>query len=246
MFALLLAIHFVMYRLLVGERRLARQRDAFVHAVTHELKSPITGLRALLQSLEGLEMARDERVGYVRMGLAELSRLDGLVANILLSTRLENRDFAPHVAELDPSASLARLAERHRPRFVERGGSLALEAAPARARFDPEALEAILENLLDNALKYGGEAPRAEVRLTPREGRVEVSVSDHGIGLGAEARAHVFDRFYRAPEGERAHAKGTGLGLFIARGLARACGGELEAHSDGPGRGATFTLSLPA
>lgn len=241
---LLFVIHFALYRMLAIEWRLNRQRDAFVHAVTHELRSPIAGLRALLQSFQALELEPRERAAFVELGIGELTRLDGMVGNILLSARLEGRGFTPNLAAITPASLVANLVERRRPLFADKGGAVSVDAAPVEVRFDAEAFETIVGNLLDNALKYGGPAPEVRVCVRRAGRRVEVEVQDHGVGLAADELPHVFEKFYRAPGGERAVAKGSGLGLFIARGLARACGGELSVSSDGPGRGCRFVLAM--
>ena len=152
--------------------------------------------------------------------------------------------FKPKIAEVDVTAALERLRDRKQIRFQESGGSIAINGKPTIAHTDPEALETILENLVDNTLKYTTAAPRVEVSAERREGLVLVHVTDNGIGMSAGDAARIFDKFYRADAGQETHAKGTGLGLFISRRLARACGGDLKVHSAGSGQGCTFTLEL--
>lgn len=243
---LLFACLVVMYRMLLGEWRLNRQRDSFVHAVTHELKSPLAGLRALLQSLETIDVPAAERRSFLALGLGEVARLDGLVGNILLTSRLEARDWKPNLVELAPDAMLARVAERKRLLVDARGGTLTLEPASLPTiRADPEALEIVVENLLDNAVKYASGPPHVTVSARARRGGIEIEVADRGLGFAPAERERLFEKFYRSEESEVRAVKGTGLGLYLARTLARACGGELTAESDGPGRGARFTLALP-
>jgi len=244
---LMLGMLVALYRMLIGEWRLARQTESFMHAVTHQLRSPLAGLRALLQSLSTIRLAPEERDTYLRMGLQEVERLDHLVGNILLSSRIESRVFRPRVESVDLAGALEKLRARKELQFRERGGSLQAQAAPgATASCDPEALETILENLVDNAFKYAGRSP--VVRLAAgREGLfARVVVEDEGPGLAPEEREKVFQRFYRARRGEGENARGTGLGLHIARSLARACGGELRAEGGTGGRGARFVLALRA
>lgn len=243
---LLLVSIVALYRLLLSEWRLNRQTETFVHAVTHELKSPLAGLRALLQSLATLEVPQDERRAYLELGLAEVQRLDHLVGNVLLSSRLEGAGFLPQLADCDVRVALEHVYDRKRLLFEERGGALTIQAAEVRARMDPEALETILENLVDNALKYSPDRPTVVLRASGDARTVRIEVRDNGIGLDETERAQVFERFFRSPNGARTQAKGTGLGLFIARGLARSCDGDLRVDSGGKGRGTTFTLELPA
>jgi hypothetical protein len=243
---LLFACLVAMYRMLVGEWRLNRQRDSFVHAVTHELKSPLAGLRALLQSLSTIDLPFEQRRGYLELGLGEVQRLDGLVGNILLTSRLESRDWRPKLVEVDLGAVLTRVAERKRLLVDGRGGRLTLELdAPRPLLTDPEVLEIVLENLLDNAVKYA--LGRPEVTLSARQdgGGVRIEVADHGRGFRPPDAERLFEKFFRTEESEADAVRGTGLGLYLARSLARACGGDLTAASDGPGLGARFTLVLP-
>lgn len=242
---LLFVVFIVLYRMLVSEWRLNRQTEAFVSAVTHELKSPIAGLRALLDTLESLELSANERATYHALGQVELKRLDRLVNHVLLSSRLEGASYEANPTPMDVGALLVRLVERKALLAEERGGTVELKGIPATATFDPDAFEIIVQNLIDNAVKYSVGAPRVSVETRRKGARVCVVVRDEGAGLDEEERRHAFDKFWRSRESDRTQAKGTGLGLFIARELARAGGGNLRVESEGRGKGATFTLELP-
>lgn len=235
-----------LYRMLVSEWRLNQQRERFAHTISHELRSPLAGLRALLQSLRDIDLPKQERDPLVDLGMTEVRRLDGLVENILLSSRLEAGGFEPSIGEVDLTEILRRIHDRKRLLALERGGSLTLDLPdePQLLRADKQAVETILENLVDNAIKYGSDQPNVVVRVVGHEGRLRVVVEDDGIGLSPDDRERIFERFYRARRGETQVAKGSGLGLFIARRLARACGGDLTADSAGPGKGSRFTLDL--
>lgn len=242
---LLFVVFIVLYRMLVSEWRLNRQTEAFVSAVTHELKSPIAGLRALLDTLESLELSANERATYHSLGQVELKRLDRLVNHVLLSSRLEGASYEANPTPISVDALLERLVERKALLAAERGGSVTLAATPTQATFDPDAFEMIVMNLIDNAIKYSEGAPHVRVEAHGGE-RVRVLVRDDGAGLDEEERRHAFDKFWRSRDADRTQSKGTGLGLFIARELARAGGGDLRVESEGRGKGATFVLELPA
>lgn len=242
-FASLIGLH----RMLITQWRMNRRMEAFVHTMTHELKSPIAGVRALLQSLRTLQLPAADRAAYLDLGLAEMGRLDRMVGNILMSSRIEAAAFTPQVEDVRLTPVLERLRDRKSLLFREKGGTLEVDLTQAdTVRADPEALDSILENLLDNALKYGGSPPQVAVYVTRSPtGLVRITVEDHGPGLSADALRRVFRKFYRAGgDDEVRRTKGTGLGLYIARSLARACGGELSAQSDGTGRGTLFHLDL--
>lgn len=237
-----------LHRMLQAQWRLNRKVEAFVHTITHELKSPIAGMRVLLQSLRNLKLPPEEQAAYLDLGLAETSRLDRMVGNILMSSRLDGAVFSPRIEELELRPIIEQLAARKELMFADQQGSISLNLpGNATVMADPEALDSILENLLDNALKYGGNPPKAAIHIDQGEpGRLLLTVEDNGAGLSQEEISQIFRKFHRAGGDEEVRqAKGTGLGLYIARNLARACQGELSAHSDGPGHGSRFILELP-
>jgi len=241
---LLFVVLAALYRMLLAEWRVRRQQEAFMHAVTHELRTPAAGLRALLQTSATVPLSDDERRELTALGIGELDRLDRLVSNILLSTRLESDAFAPQQQPVALAPLLERLVER--VRRVAPTARMDVATVPLALACDPQALESILQNLLDNALKYAGPTAQIGVQAWLEGGRVLIRVTDDGIGLSGDELARIFEKFYRAPAGQKQSARGSGLGLYLARGLAQAMGGDLTAHSDGPGRGAAFCLVLPA
>ena len=170
---------------------------------------------------------------------------DGLPHHASLRVSRRAADIA-EIARLDVASILASVREAKLHSFRERGGEIVLEVTgPLVAYGNAEAVETILANLVDNALKYSTEKPRVTLSARREDRRLLVDVKDNGIGLSRQEVVRVFHKFYRAPGGEERHAKGSGLGLFIARGLAESFGGRLRATSEGPGKGSTFTLSLP-
>lgn len=239
----------ILVRATLAERRLARQRSDFVAALTHELKAPLTGIRALSELLhEGLVSDEPRRREYYGSILGESERLGRLVQNVLDASRLE-RGAALQLAcgEVAVGPLLGDLARHARPRLEAAGADLEVdlgELPPARA--DREAVGQVVANLLDNALKYGraGGAPaRIELRARAEGGRVVVEVRDHGPGIPPGERGRVFERFWRSPAAPR-EVGGAGLGLWIARAQARAMGGDLAlVPVEGPG--ACFRLELP-
>lgn len=233
-----------------SERRLARQRTDFVAALTHELKAPITGFRALTELLhEGLVPDEARRQEYYASMLAESERLSRLVQNVLDASRLERGALGVAPAPLDPRPLLEEAAGRFRPRLESEGFRLEVDLAAdlPETVADREAFAHVVANLLDNAAKYGRGAERV-VRLEAgpvEEGArrwLRVVVRDRGPGVPAAERERVFERFYRgsAPR----EVGGAGLGLAIARALARAMGGDLALEA-AAGPGASFALRLP-
>lgn len=244
---LLFVCFIILYRMLVSQWRLNRQTDAFVSAVTHELKSPIAGLRALLDTLKTIELPPDDRAAYYAMGQNEVRRLDRLVHNVLLSSRLEGASYRAHPQPVNLAETLERVVERKRLIVQELGGDIEMMLGAHTATVDPEAFEATVGNLVDNALKYTPGPPRLRLETRPVDGgHVEIRVTDNGVGVARSELRHVFNKFWRSRTTEKTQTKGTGLGLFIARELTRANGGELRVESDGVGKGTTFIIELPA
>jgi histidine kinase len=162
-------------------------------------------------------------------------------------SRAEENAYTLIRRRTDLAALSVELGEKLRPRFAHRNIDLiCATAGPAHAVVDPERVTQILSNLLVNALAATPSRGRVSSTVTQRSDQVTIEISDSGRGIAASDLARIFDRFERvAPAEERVGAAGSGIGLTIARSLARAHGGTLTADSPGPGRGATFTLILP-
>ena len=243
---LILASSFMLYRLITVERRAARELLEFWARITHEIKTPITGLKAFLQTLKTQDLSREELQPFVDLALQQVERQQQLAQNILLGQRLEKgvRDLPLEPIRLDDF--IRRLLDNHalllsrcRVEFDPN------DAAGLTVRADPNSLHVILDNLIDNALKYGGNQPRIQIRLEPAQREVLIRFRDHGQGFDPQLGTNIFEAYRRLsnelPEGKH----GTGMGLYISRQLARKMSGDLEAASDGPGLGACFTLRLP-
>jgi signal transduction histidine kinase len=226
----------------------AAQKTSFVANVSHEFKTPLTTIRLYSELLEQGRVAEGEKRGeYLRTIGRETQRLARLVNNVLDFSRLEQGRKKYQLASLDLSAALAQLLEAHAPRIIESGLQLKrdLSVEAVSVITDRDAVEQIVLNLLDNACKYAAAGGEAVVVLRPRSGGgAEVWVCDRGTGVPAAHRERIFEKFHRVDDTLTAEKGGAGLGLSIARQLARGLGGELryEARSGG---GAKFILELP-
>jgi len=249
-FALLIAGMIVNTSFLVREIRRNEQHDSFINAVTHELKTPIASIRLYLQTLQHRDVDEAQRREFYRLMLDDTDRLMGTVDQVLKAgeaghKRQDRRvpvDFSGLVREC---VDVARASHHLAPESLRYEQSVNHGAA-AGVLGDSEELRAAVSNLLDNAVKYSGEHVEILVRLdTPDEKRVTVSVRDRGVGIKAEELKRIFKRFYRVSNRSLSHVKGTGLGLFIVRAIARKHGGRVFAESEGEGRGTTMVLELP-
>jgi two-component system, OmpR family, sensor histidine kinase SenX3 len=236
---------------LVRETRRNEQHDAFINAVTHELKTPVTSIRLYLETLQRRELAEDKRREFYQIMLADSDRLLDLIEQVLRAGRITARTRLLHRVPIDLRDTVRECLDLARVRHHLPDEALAYvdrfsEPAQATVLGDPEELKAALSNLLDNAIKYSNGDVHVQVELAPIEDRrVSVRVKDDGIGISSAELKRIFRRFYRIPEAVAMRIKGTGLGLFIVSSVARKHGGRVFAESPGPGHGSTFTLQLP-
>lgn len=234
----------------------AAQKTSFVANVSHEFKTPLTTIRLYSELLEQGRVRDAAQSGeYLRTIGRETQRLARLVGNALDFSRLEQGRKKYAQEKLDLRTELERLLDTQAPRLAEAGLVLIrdLPAEPLPVTSDRDALEQILLNLLDNAAKYGADGGEVRVELAARPtrstgsgqaGGAEVRVLDRGPGVPAEHRERIFDKFHRVDDTLTAEKTGAGLGLSIARQLARGLGGELR-HVPRAGGGAGFILELP-
>ena len=234
---------------LVREIRRSEQQDSFLNAVTHELKTPITSIRLYLQTLERRTLSDDQRRDFYRLMLDDTDRLMGTVEQVLRAGEIRqrrSRDLWKDVnftAIVEECLELARL-RHHLSADALRFGDTPPE--PITLLGNPEELRTAVANLIENAVKYSGQQPSIRVDVaTPNIDTVILRVRDKGVGIPRNELKRIFKRFHRVHSQATGQVKGTGLGLFIVRSIARRHGGEAFAESEGEGQGSTFTLRLP-
>jgi two-component system CheB/CheR fusion protein len=212
----------VIMRDIAQRRAVERLQQEFIAITTHELRSPVTGIKGHAQLMQ-------------RRGVYSERAVEAIVSQV------QSDRFAMTLEETDLVAA-ARLAVAHMA-----AGDPAIQidapAEPLRVPADPHRLNQVLTNLLTNAVKYSPEGGDITVRLTRAQDEARVSVVDRGVGIPREALPHLFDRFYRVSDMAR-QVQGLGLGLYICRRIVEAHGGRIEVESE-PGQGSTFTVALP-
>ena len=234
---------------LVREVRINEQHDSFINAVTHELKTPVASIRLYLQTLQSRELDEAKRREFYQIMLDDSDRLLHTIEQVLRagSTRSQFRRIAQVRVDLREVAR--ECVELARTRFHLPESAVSFEsktAGPAVVVGDADELKAAVWNLVDNAVKYSPTDPRVNITVeeTADHSRYALKVSDHGPGISPHELKRVFRRFYRI-HGMTVRAKGSGLGLFIVRSVAKRHGGKAYAESEGAGRGSTFTILLP-
>ncbi len=232
---------------LVREILESRRQTSFIDSVTHELRSPLASLKLCLQTAERPDLSEDQRRPLFGMMRNDVDRLSRFIDDVLAANRLTHGLLSHEVSAFDLAALAHRCATRVAARHELPEDVFTLDSpATLAVRSDPTVLETVLENLLDNAVKYSDPPPRVTVRLsrTPA-GAVHIAVEDEGIGLAPKDAKRIFDRFYRVDSEAVRARRGTGLGLFVVLALVRSLGGGLRAVSDGLGRGTTVHVVLP-
>jgi signal transduction histidine kinase len=226
---------------------LLRMKADFLSNVTHEFQSPLTAIRVYAELLKSGRVREQDRLEECATHLErESQRLGRLVNNILDFARMDAGRRGFRYREVDLAAVAREAVEAERARAERTGHRIELEAPaglpPVAA--DAEALGQALANLLDNALKYSPAGSRVAVRVARAGGSVAVSVADEGPGIPRGEHERVFERFYRVPAGLTHDVKGSGIGLALVKHVVEAHRGGVTVES-GPGRGATFTITLP-
>lgn len=231
------------YAAMIRERRLRQDHRRFLEGATHELKSPLATLRVGLESLIAGSMPEEKRGRYLIGMVRELERLESGLTNILTAAGLEGGPIL-RMSEGDLADEVRSIAASMRSRFQTADVDLQIDIVDScPIRRDSAAMGLVIHSLLDNAVKFCQRGDQVSVSLMEKSQQAVLRVRDTGAGIDAEDLPLIFDRFYRG--NSTPHVGGTGLGLFLARELAAAHGGEVNATSEGPGDGSEFTLSVP-
>jgi signal transduction histidine kinase len=232
---------------LVREIRRNEQHDAFINAVTHELKTPVTSIRLYLQTLQTRPVDEEKRKEFYRTMLDDSERLMSTIEQVLRTGRLGAASREVHLTRVDLDDLVRSCVERVRKLHNVGDEAVRYESCgQASVMADVEDVRAAVTNLIDNAVKYSGNQVKVTVRTEHTgAGFITVRVRDEGPGIPRSELKRVFRRFYRVPGPLASRIKGTGLGLYIVRTVARRHGGRAWAESEGPGRGSTFALELP-
>jgi two-component system, OmpR family, sensor histidine kinase SenX3 len=232
---------------LVREIRRNAQHDAFINAVTHELKTPVASIRLYLETLLTRSVDEEKRHDFYRTMLDDSDRLLSVIEQVLQTGRVGPSNRILNSAPVEWNQLLSECIDRARalhnlhPQLLE-----FVPGPPVKIMGDRSELQAAVSNLLENAVKYSGSSIRVRAETSAMDGKyIRLRVKDEGVGIPKGELKRIFKRFYRIPGITSTRLKGTGLGLYIVRSVAKRHGGRAWAESEGPGRGSTFVLQLP-
>lgn len=232
------------YRLVRRQFQLQQQQQNFVMAVTHELKTPISVARLNLETLMKYELEKEKQKKMLDMTLQETLRLDELINNILISTQLDVEAYKASKEELNLSDLVRDVLHQFEHRYHHRKVVSDI-AEEVDLKGDPLLLKLLVSNLLENANKYSERNASITCRLYEQDGQGVLQVLDEGLGIPAEEKEKVFDKFYRVGNEQTRTAKGTGLGLYICKKIAKSHDGNI-AITDNKPRGTIFTVTFSA
>jgi signal transduction histidine kinase len=229
-------------RSLQKEVELNNQRRNFLLSVTHELKSPIASIRLILQTFQKRKLDEAQQAKFLNSAIVESDRLHELVDNLLLSSRLEN-SYEQSVEEINIAALLDELIDKCRIKFPRAKFEFNKNEVPI-LRGDKQGLVSLFTNLLENAAKYSGE--QAEIKVSQKfiSNKFHFEIADNGVGIPANEKRKVFEKFYRVGSEMSRRTKGTGLGLFIVAQIVKLHNGLISVGDNAP-QGTVFKITLP-
>lgn len=201
------------------ERKLQEQKKNFLLSVTHELKSPLASIKLLLQTIQKRDLTKAQIQDFIGKSLLDIERLDDMVENMLLASKIDNRSYSFPKASFSLSVLVDSIVNRLQ--ITKCDGNQQIINAEIEPKIeitgDKFALTSVVTNLVENAIKYSKPCEAVEVKLFQKEGRVHLQVADHGIGIADEEKSRIFDKFYRVGSEDTRNTKGTGLGLYIVK-----------------------------
>ena len=237
---------------LVREVRRNEQQDSFLNAVTHELKTPITSIRLYLDTMRRRDVSREQQQEFLAVMSEDTDRLMATVEQVLKAGELGQRARSQVRLRVDMDQLVTEAVTTAMLRYHLDSDAIHLERRELHAGSsyavagNPEELRTAVLNVIDNAVKYSPDGAHLTIVLSVEsDAWVMVSVADQGLGIPQPQLKLIFRRFYRVPNRSILRVKGTGLGLFLVRSIARQHGGDAFAESPGEGRGSTIHLQLP-
>jgi signal transduction histidine kinase len=210
---------YYMHRSLKRQERLQEQKKNFLLSVTHELKSPLASIKLLLQTIQKRDLTKAQISDFIGKSLLDIERLDDMVENMLLASKIDNRSYSFPKANFNLSVLVDSIVNRLQLTKCEGNQQIINAEIESKIEItgDKFALTSVVTNLIENAIKYSGPCETVDVKLFSKDGKIHLQVADHGIGIADEEKSRIFERFYRVGSEDTRNTKGTGLGLYIVK-----------------------------
>jgi signal transduction histidine kinase len=222
------------------ELKIVNQQNNFLLSITHELKSPLTGIRLIFDTLLSRNLEKNQLEKVAQNGLKDTNRLQQLVEDLLLAARLEDK-WQPNLRVVDLSKLASEVAAGLKIRYPEAKFLFFLQEEPMFLEADETAMTAVFQNLLENAVKYSPENPEIIIRFFEVDDKFGFAIEDFGAGIADAEKSRIFEKFYRVGDEKTRQTKGTGLGLFIVKKVVELHNGRIFVHDNEP-KGSIFTV----
>lgn len=245
--AIILAGVFIIFIYNQKTQQLYRMQRNFINSFTHELKTPVTSLKLYLETFAKHDLPREDRLRYIGFMIHDVDRLLDNINRIMDLARIESGSYRKEFVETDLVDAVERFRQNNADLFRNAAIRVHKPAAGAlRGSVIPPLFDMFLMNILTNAVKYNQSgAPAVDIRFVPRGKELQLRFEDNGIGIEKSEIRNIFKKFYQVGSTDDMTAKGSGLGLYLARQIAKIHRGRLTAESRGAGKGSVFTLTLP-
>ncbi|MGY4538570.1 signal transduction histidine kinase [Mucilaginibacter sp. UYNi724] len=210
---------YFLHQSLNKEAKLQEQKKNFLLSVTHELKSPLASIKILLQTIQKRDLLKAQILDFIDKSLLDVERLDDMVENMLLASKIDNRSYSFPKAKFNLSVLVDSIVNRLQISKCDCNQQIINAEIEPKIEItgDKFALTSVVTNLVENAVKYSSPCETVNVKLFEKEGKVYFQVADHGIGIADNEKPRIFDKFYRVGSEDTRNTKGTGLGLYIVK-----------------------------
>lgn len=229
------------YRSLKRQIRYSNQQQNFMMAVTHELKTPIAITQLNIETLLKRNLEASQQKKMLEISLSETQRLDNLCNNILLASQLDMGEYQSNAQEVDLSLIVENTVQVFKNRFPDRSFKTQIQSG-LFIKGESVLLQLLLNNLIDNAIKYTSKSSTIEVELSQQMSQIKMAVIDEGVGVPPEDKEKIFEKFYRVGAEYTRSTKGTGLGLYLCKKIAMFHNAKLEVTPNRP-TGSIFTFT---
>lgn len=204
-------------RLVEREQKLLQQQQNFLLAITHELKSPLASVKLYIQTILRRDLDKEQQQTFLRNSLKDIERLDDLVENVLMTTKLDSRNYSMPKEDFNFTSLVEQIVDRLQKNSCSSQVLKPYLESDIIIHGDKFAISNVVTNLIENAIKYSPACAMVDVKLYTESSKIIFSVADHGIGISDEEKKLIFNKFYRVGSEATRKTKGTGLGLYIVK-----------------------------